>query len=235
MNPDEHSPVYAYLQNPSMVDYAGRLAAVFFMTGCNFKCGFCHNAALMGKPRPGMSWRKLCKGCQRFVGDWVDGAVITGGEPTLSPELPELIHFFKQYGWSVKLDTNGSNPGLLAECLPLVDYVAMDIKAGFSGYPALTGFDDVDLLGESIELIKQTAPDYEFRTTIIESFHDDDQMIEIAGIVAGARRYIVQPFVPSEELPVTAYREGTRTSAGRLEAVASLVSGCAEEVSVRGG
>ena len=235
MNADEPSPVYAYLQNPSMVDFAGRLAAVFFTTGCNFKCGFCHNAALMGTPRPGMSWRKLRKGCQRFASDWVDGAVITGGEPTLSPDLPDLIRFFKKYGWSVKLDTNGSSPEQLATCLPLVDYVAMDIKAGFSGYPALTGFDDVDLLRESIDLIKETAPDYEFRTTIIESFHDDDQMIEIAGMVAGARRYIVQPFVPSEELPVTAYREGTRTPTGRLEDVAALVSGCAEEVSVRGG
>lgn len=235
MNSDDLSPIYAYLQNPSMVDFAGRLAAVFFTTGCNFKCGFCHNATLMGTPRPGMTWGKLRKGCRRFANDWVDGAVITGGEPTLSPELPELIRFFKKLGWSVKLDTNGSNPELLATCLPLVDYVAMDIKAGLSGYPALTGFDDVESLQKSIDLIKESAPDYEFRTTVIESFHDDDQMIEIAGLVAGARRYVVQPFVPSEELPGAVYREAARTSAGRLDTVVELVSGYADEVTVRGG
>ncbi len=235
MNPDDASPIYAYLQNPSMVDFAGRLAAVFFTTGCNFKCGFCHNAALMGEQRPGMTWRKLRKGCQRFADDWVDGAVITGGEPTLSPALPELIRFFKRYGWAVKLDTNGSNPEELATCLPLVDYVAMDVKAGLSGYPALTGFDDVERLRTSIDLIKDSAADYEFRTTVIESFHDDDQMVEIAELVAGARRYIVQPFVPSDELPAAVYREETRTSAGRLDAVVALVSGCADEVAIRGG
>jgi len=235
MNPDDASPVYAYLQNPSMVDFAGHLAAVFFTTGCNFSCGFCHNATLMGEARPGMTWAKLRRGCQRFVADWVDGAVITGGEPTLSPDLLELIAFLKDRGWAVKLDTNGSNPDQLAKCLPLIDYVAMDIKAGLSGYPSLTGFDDVDRLSRSIELIKASATDYEFRTTIIESFHDDDQMMEIARMVSGAKRYIVQPFVPSEELPLPEYREAERTSTDRLEEVALLVSGCADDVRVRGG
>ncbi len=234
MNSDDASPVYGYLQNPSMVDFAGRLAAVFFTAGCNFKCGFCHNAELIGASRTGMSWRKLGQGCQRFVRDWVDGAVITGGEPTLSPKLLDLIHFLKKQGWAVKLDTNGSNPEQLSECLPLIDYIAMDIKAGLSGYPALAGFDEVDRLKRSIDLIKGGAVEHEFRTTILESFHDDEQMVEIAGMVAGAQRYIVQPFVPSDEVPLPAYRETKRTSAGRLEEVAAIVSGCVDEVCVRG-
>ncbi|MBT3192105.1 MAG: anaerobic ribonucleoside-triphosphate reductase activating protein [Verrucomicrobia bacterium] len=235
MNLDELSPVYAYLQNPSMVDYAGHLSAVFFTTGCNFKCGFCHNAPLMGTARPGMSWSKLQKGCQKFVADWVDGAVITGGEPTLSEALPELIRFLKRFGWSIKLDTNGSNPEMLLDCLPLVDYVAMDVKAGVSGYPALTGYDDMDCLRRSIGMIKDSGKDHEFRTTVLEPFHDDAQMREISELISGARRYIVQPFVPSENLPEARYRQMARTSAGRLEAVAALVAGCADEVSVRGG
>jgi len=218
-----------------MVDYAGHLSAVFFTTGCNFKCGFCHNATLLGPSRPGMSWSKLEAGCRRFVNDWVDGAVITGGEPTLSVELPELIRFLKRFGWAVKLDTNGSNPERLAACLPLVDYVAMDIKAGRSGYAALTGYEDIERLMISIERIKRSSADHEFRTTILESFHDDAQMLEIAEMVKGARRYIVQPFVPSESLPQAQYREATRTSARRLDAIAALMAGCADDVRVRGG
>ena len=218
-----------------MVDYAGHLAAVFFTSGCNFTCGFCHNASLMGASQPGMSWHKLEGGCRKFVADWVDGAVITGGEPTLSTELPELIRFLKTFGWAIKLDTNGSNPERLAECLPLVDYVAMDVKAGESGYLPLTGYSNLKRLKSSIAMIKTSARDYEFRTTILEGFHDDTQMIEIAKLVAGARRYIMQPFVPSENLPNAQYRDATRTSAGRLEAVAALVAGCADTVTVRGG
>ncbi len=234
MSSDKLSPVYAYLQNPSMVDFAGKLAAVFFTTGCNFACGFCHNAALMGASRTGMSWEKLREGCRGFESDWVDGAVITGGEPTLSGELLELIRFLKGFGWAVKLDTNGSRPDVLADCMPLVDYVAMDIKAGPSGYPSLTGYSDVNRLRESIDLVRDSAPDYEFRTTIIESFHTDEQMAEIAEFIDGARRYIVQPFVPSENLSDPTYRQLPRTTDGRMDEVAALVAGCAEQVTVRG-
>lgn len=231
---NETSPVFAYLQNPSMVDFAGHLAAVFFTTGCNFKCGFCHNAALMGRSRPGMTWGKLEVGCRQFVADWVDGAVITGGEPTLWPELPDVIRFLKDFGWAVKLDTNGSQPDRLAECLPLLDYVAMDIKAGPSGYAALTGFEDLATLKTSVAMLKADAADYEFRTTVIERFHDDTQMAEIAELVRGARRYIVQPFVPSDALPQSAYCGMSRTSAGRMDQVAALIGDCAEHVTVRG-
>jgi pyruvate formate lyase activating enzyme len=235
MKPDALSPIYAYLQNPSMVDYAGHLSAVLFTTGCNFKCGFCHNATFMGAPQRGITWNKLEQGCRRFLDDWVDGVVITGGEPTVSPELPDLIRFLKRFGWAIKLDTNGSNPELLAECLPLVDYVAMDVKAGESGYASLTGYEDIERLKASIEIIKSAAADYEFRTTILEWFHDDTQVLEIAKLVAGARRFIVQPFVPSENLPNTQYRDAARTTVGRLEAVAALVSDCADTVTIRGG
>ncbi len=234
MTQDDFSPVYGYLQNPSMVDFAGKLAAVFFTTGCNFRCGFCHNASLMGQSRPGMSWHKLEEGCRRFVNDWVDGAVITGGEPTLSGNLETLIGFLKQFGWAVKLDTNGSRPDVLKSCMPLVDYVAMDIKTGLSGYSDLTGFKNISRIKESVELIKKSAPDYEFRTTIIEGIHTDAEMQEAADLIRGAKRYIVQPFIPSESLPDIGFRKLKRTRAGRMEEIAELVADCADEVLVRG-
>lgn len=228
------SPVYAWLRNPSMVDYPDYLAAVFFTAGCNFACRFCHNAELMGKPREGVAWEKLDEACRRFADDWVAAAVITGGEPTLSPELPGLIHLLKSRGWRVKLDTNGSNPDLLAECLPLLDYVAMDLKSDFDGYPALTGYDDTAALQRSMTLIMEQACDYEFRTTLIEGVHDADTLPAMVPLVEGAKRYVLQPFIPSETLPCPRFRSLPRTPAGTMETAAAVFAGHVGELIVRG-
>jgi len=228
------SPVYAWLRNPSMVDYPGHLAAVFFTAGCNLACGFCHNAELMGKPREGVAWEKLDEACQRFADDWVAAAVITGGEPTLSAQLPALLRFLKQRGWRVKLDTNGSNPDLLAECLPLLDYVAMDLKTDFDGYPALTGYGDTAALQRSMALIMGQARDYEFRTTLIGGVHDADTLVAMVPLVEGAKRYVLQPFIPSETLPAARFRTLPRTPAGAMETAAAVFAGHVGELIVRG-
>jgi pyruvate formate lyase activating enzyme len=229
------SPVYAYLEKPSMVDYPRRFAAVFFMSGCGFSCGFCHNAPLMGHRQEGLSWEALESACIRFSSSWVNGAVITGGEPTRSPELPALIRFLKErFSFSVKLDTNGSHPERLAECLPHVDYVAMDIKCGFSAYPDLVGFADTGKIRQSVELIHRHAKDYEFRTTVIEPIHTDDQMREIGEIIRGSRRFAMQAFIPRDDLPEERFRTVPRTTAARLHALQDLMSGCAEEILLRG-
>ena len=228
------SPVYAYLEKPSMVDYPKHFAAVFFTSGCNFTCGFCHNATLMGKKQAGLSWEKLEAVCTKFKKDWVNGVVITGGEPTLAKNLVELIHFFKKFGFAVKLDTNGSNPDLLAECLPLIDYVAMDVKTGFSGYPDLVGLPDLGKIAASVELIKAEAKDYEFRTTVIETIHTDEQMDEIKTMIDGSKRYALQAFIPRDELPLEKFRTVPRTTSARLHEIKDRMAGCSEEILLRG-
>lgn len=229
------SPVYAFLQKPSMVDYPGRYAAVFFTSGCNFSCGFCHNAPLMATRKAGITWARLEAACVRFRKEWVNGAVVTGGEPTCGANLPELLRFLKQQcGFFVKLDTNGSNPAMLRECLPWIDYVAMDLKCGLSAYPGLVGFADTDAIRESIGLIRESAPDYEFRTTVIESVHSDDQMEEIRQLVEGSRRYSLQAFIPRDDLPGERFRRVARTTSARLCALRSRLSGSVGEIILRG-
>ncbi len=228
------SPVYAYHRNPSMVDFEGHLAAVFFTTGCNFKCGFCHNAALMGRQQRGLSWSRLAQACTNFQDEWVDAAVISGGEPTLSPDLLRLIHTFKDLGWAVKLDTNGSNPDMLRACLPHVDYVAMDVKTAPSAYHSLAGYAQTDTLRRSVELIQAEAADYEFRTTILHDHHDEGVMDEIADWLSGSRRYIIQPFVPSENLPDPDLRAGARTPHTHLNILYERVRHVATDVRIRG-
>ncbi len=217
-----------------MVDYAGHMAAVFFVSGCNLRCGFCHNAALLAEGKRGLDWDRLRRACRQFRAQWVDAAVVTGGEPTLHSGLEELLRYFRDIGWSVKLDTNGSQPHVLRECLPLVDYVAMDLKAAPSRYEELTGHGDAKAIGRSVDLIRSQARSYEFRTTVIEGFHDDRQMTELGELVSGARRYVLQPFVPRDDLLHPEFRKKRRTSPDRMQELGELMRRYAGEVHVRG-
>jgi pyruvate formate lyase activating enzyme len=226
--------VYAYLEKPSMVDYPKHFAAVFFTSGCNFSCGFCHNAALMGKKQAGRSLETLETACLKFRKDWVNGVVITGGEPTMAPDLLELISFFKSFGFAVKLDTNGSNPERLKQCLPLVDYIAMDVKTGVSGYPELVHYQNTGNILRSIELLKDGSVDYEFRTTVIDAFHTDEQMTEVAEMVRGSKRLVLQAFIPREDLPDPRFPLLPRTPSSRLQSLKGHMAGCADEILLRG-
>lgn len=216
-----------------MVDFPGHLAGVFFVSGCNFRCGFCHNAALMHR-RAGLEWNRLETACARLRSNWVSAAVITGGEPTVSPDLPKLIEFFRAQGWALKLDTNGSRPAALESCLEKIDAVAIDIKAGPSGYKELTGFGDIEALRHSLELVRGHGVECEFRTTVIESFHTDEQMHEIGELIRGARRYVMQPFVPKDHLPDPRYQKRARTSPQRLIELHKVMEPYVQEVLIRG-
>jgi pyruvate formate lyase activating enzyme len=233
MAEQDDSPVVAYLHGPSMIDFPGRLALVAFVAGCNLRCGYCHNPALLGPPRAGLAWAQLEALVARFAAQWVDAVAVTGGEPTFSPGLPDLLRFFKRAGWAVKLDTNGSLPAVLEQCLPLVDFVAMDIKVGPSAYGQFTGFTDTEAIRRSIALVRQCAL-YEFRTTILESVHDDNQMREIGELIAGADRYVLQPFVPRDDLPDHRLRDEQRPRLDRMQHIAAMMLPYVKEVILRG-
>lgn len=228
------SPVYAFLEKPSLIDYPGYLCGVFFISGCNFSCGFCHNAPLMGKKQSGVPWSRLDAICRKFKTEWVDAVCITGGEPTLSSELTQLIGFFRSRGFKIKLDTNGARPEVLKECLPLMDYIAMDIKAGLSGYPEWAGFTATEKIAESVKLIMSSGKEYEFRTTVIEAFHTDEQMREIGGLIRGAKRYCIQPFIPKDNVPDPRLRDTKRAPPARLRRIEQLMKPYVQEMVVRG-
>ncbi len=234
MTPPAESPVYGHLAGPSMVDYPGKLAAVFFLSGCNFRCRFCHNAALIDRQNAHLSWTRLEQACSSLRDNWADAAVISGGEPTLCEELPELISFFHEYGWSVKLDTNGARPRVLEEILGELDYVAMDIKTSLAHYPDITGFSDTDRIADSVKLIMDAPVDYEFRTTVEESMHSVETMADIASLIEGARRYVLQPFVPQPGLPDPSLESFPRTSPDYMEKLADAVGGHVQKVLIRG-
>ncbi len=194
--------VVAGLQKTSLVDYPGYIASTIFVGGCNFACPYCHNKTLLNDGRPHISIDEVLM----FLNDrkhFTDSVVVTGGEPTLNAVLPDVLFALKKMGLRVKLDTNGSNPEMLARILQddLADYIAMDIKDTWDNYSRITDvFTNVEALQRSIALIK-TMEHYEFRTTVIPDVHSqDDISIIIETILHGnARRYALQRYKPQAD------------------------------------
>lgn len=189
------------LQKLTLLDYPGHLAAIVFLPGCNFRCPFCQNSSLVLKPgeEPEITKDELMGFLQKRSGI-LEGVCVTGGEPTLHPDLPELLASIRSAGYLVKLDTNGTNPDMLQSLLQngLVDYAAMDIKAGPENYHRVCGLKSDDILPEkinrSINLLKSSSIDYEFRTTVVRGLHTEQDFIEIADWIAGSKAYFLQSF-----------------------------------------
>ncbi len=164
-------------QKFTLIDYPGKAAALVFLAGCNFNCNFCHNPELLEEKNDlkVYSEEEILHLLEQDAG-FIDGVVISGGEPTLNKELPEFIKKIYSLGLKIKLDTNGSNPEMLSELLKqkLVDYVAMDIKAWFDDYEKIIGKKiDLDLIKKSIDLVKK-FPNYEIRITVAPGVNKDD-------------------------------------------------------------
>ena len=186
----------------SMVDYDGYIACTVFTKGCNFLCPFCHNSSLVTGEAAEIPEEEVFDYLTKRKG-LVDAVCITGGEPTLQKGLKDFILKVRSLGYRVKMDTNGTNPAILRELLSegLLDYVAMDIKTDFAHYEDVTGTSNpalIERVKESVEILKTLAPDYEFRTTVMEEYHDEKTFSEIARIVRGAKRFFVQKFKDGE-------------------------------------
>lgn len=183
----------------TLIDFPGRVSAVVFTQGCNFRCRYCHNPELvyphlLGEPMPE---EEVLAFLQRRKGT-LEGVVVSGGEPTLQPDLLEFMGKLKALGYFVKLDTNGTRPDLLREMLDkkLVDYIAMDLKAPLEKYSVITGVEtNPGVLRQSMELIEHSGLPYEFRTTYdTEALNDAD--IETLRACVPADHYRVQECLP---------------------------------------
>lgn len=217
----------AGLVKSSLIDYPGKVAAVVFTQGCNFRCGFCHNAGLIRPEAPNPKSQIPELDVLEFLGSRVgklDGVVITGGEPTIQPDLVEFIKKIKKLGFFVKLDTNGSSPSVISNLYTnnLVNYVAMDIKNSPKRYQETCGADYSEKINESVELITASGVDYEFRTTVLPAFHNKESMEELAKSIKGAKRYVVQNFRNGEVLNASlkGARSFTRVELNELKNIA---------------
>jgi len=185
----------------SLLDYEDLVSVVLFTPKCNFRCPFCHNGLTVLDSEEHIEFDEILNYLQSRKG-LIDAVVISGGEPTLMPELKERVIKIKQLGYKVKLDTNGSNPDVLKDLVNshLIDYVAMDIKNSLSKYPETCGVNNIneDNIKESIQFLINGNIDYEFRTTLVKEFHNDQSIKEIGLLIKDAKKLYLQKFVDRE-------------------------------------
>ena len=218
--------IFGGFQKTDLINFPGKIASTVFTRGCNFRCPYCHNPEF------------VIQGCdQTYFGEtyaeeeilgylkkrsaFIDGLVVSGGEPTLHNDLPDFIRKVRELGLMVKLDTNGSRPGVLAALLEegLLDYVAMDIKAPLKKYQLL-GFDSTEFIEESIKLLNNSEIDHEFRTTCARAIIADDDFIKMAAILDPDAKWYLQPFNPAKTLD-PAFTSETTWSADELKSIAA--------------
>lgn len=203
------------LNKTTLLDYPGKVAATIFLGGCNFRCPFCQNSSLVLNPsaQPEIPVKEVLSFLKKRKGI-LDGVCITGGEPTLSPDLPELLQEIRTLGYPIKLDTNGTHPALLKTFTEqnLIQMTAVDIKACPDNYPALCGLvhPELDAVKETVEFLKNGTLDYEFRTTVIRELHSEKDFIEIGQWLTGAKAYYLQAYRDSEEVLQPGFSSYTR-------------------------
>ena len=222
------------LQKLTLLDYPGRIACTVFLGGCNFRCPFCHNGGLaLGDDADGiMSTSELLAFLDSRRGR-LQAVCISGGEPTLHRDLPELISEIKSRGFEVKLDTNGTNPEMLSSLIVdgLIDYVAMDIKNSPEKYALTTGVNsDFNAVRESAALLMQGRVDFEFRTTLAKELHSAEDMEIIGKWLSGSEKYFLQTYRDEGDLLVGGF---TAFSPEETEELLAVLKGYIPSAEIR--
>lgn len=187
------------LQKLTLIDYPGKIAATVFTVGCSFRCPFCHNPELV-LPSFGqtgsVSEKEFFDFLKKRKGK-LDGICITGGEPTIQKDLLEFVRKVKKMGYLVKLDSNGTRPDVLRRGLKekLFDFIAMDIKNSLENYEKASGCTtDIERIKLSVDLIRNSGVDYEFRTTVVPGIHHYGDFEKIAKWLNGTKKYVLQKY-----------------------------------------
>lgn len=192
------------LQKTTLLDYPGHVAATIFLGTCNFRCPFCHNKELLGADAAEQYTKDEVLQFLKKRAGILEGVCITGGEPTLSPDLEEFICEIRSFGLLVKLDTNGYRPDVLKDLCQkdLIDYVAMDIKTCREHYPQVAGAPGLDIhrIEESVHFLMHGDIPYEFRTTVVRELHNADDFRKIGEWIKGCSAYYLQNYVESDQV-----------------------------------
>ena len=194
------------LQKLTLLDFPEKMACTVFTFGCNLRCPFCHNASLVLSDRADdthIPEEEFFSFLQKRRGI-LEGICITGGEPTLQPDLPVFIRKTRELGFAVKLDTNGARPAVLKALVSegLLDYVAMDVKNSLTLYPKTVGIPTFDTtpIEESMDFLLEGHVPFEFRTTLVKGLHTSESVAEIGKRLAGTERFFLQTFEDSGDL-----------------------------------
>ena len=220
----------------SLIDYPGQITAVLFLPKCNFRCPFCHNPelSLFSEKGEDISEELILSFLDDRKGK-LDAITITGGEPTLSEGLLEFLKKVKDKGFLVKLDSNGTRPEVLEELIPYVDFIAMDIKSSLESYERNCGVKvDLEKIKRSVELIKNSGKDYEFRTTLVRSLTTEEDIKKICSWLKGSKRYVLQQFDKRNLIINEDLKSEVIYTKEEMENFKIICSEAFEEVDIRG-
>jgi len=189
------------MEKVSFVDYENKICATLFTGGCNFSCPFCHNSGVVNKDYEHYSEEEVLDYLKSRT-KLLDAVTISGGEPTLQPDLKEFIKKVRSLGFAIKLDTNGTRPEVLKDLLDsnLINYVAMDIKNNFDNYSPICGVPNypADKVRESLKLLQKSNVPYELRTTLVSEYHDNENIEKLAKDLRGEKTLFLQKFVSKD-------------------------------------
>ena len=222
---------FSGIQKTSLIDFPDRIATVLFTPGCNLRCPFCHNWRIVLDPKPPFLNEETVIRILEKRKKYVNAVVITGGEPAMHKDIPEFLKKVKEKGFAVKLDTNGFFPQVLKECLPFVDYVALDVKTSLEKYGRLGAKDTVDFL-RTVEILKNGKVDYEFRATVVPGFVNEEDIQKMGDIVKGGKRFAFQQFVAGDTLD-KAFNNVQPYDAEVISSFAEIMKPCVDEVVLR--
>lgn len=228
----------------TLIDFPGEIAAIIFTQGCNFRCQFCYNPLLVWPLEDSkLKYRKdhsLIEEGDLFAflesrKGKLDGVVITGGEPTLHPDLPEFIAKIKKLGYKVKLDTNGTNPEMLLAVLKHLDYIAMDLKAPYNKYEQVTGTKaNLANIKKSVKIIMESGLPYEFRTTVVPGLIKKDDIREMGEILRGADKWYLQFFKSDIDLVSRELEGKDKLAATEMQELAEMAGQYVKHCEIRG-
>lgn len=212
------------LMKLTLLDFPGKVACTVFLGGCNLRCPFCHNAELAFEScGDEISEEEFFKFLEKRKGV-LDGVCVSGGEPLLCDEIIPFLKKIKDKGFAVKLDTNGCFPEKLEVVIAAkaCDYVAMDIKNSLQEYGKTVGIQSFDTSGveKSIEILKTSGIDHEFRTTVVKGLHTEKSIEDLSGLIKNERKYFLQAFVMSDRVPDNNLEEYTKDELENLLKIA---------------
>ena len=224
------------LQKLTLLDYPGHTACTVFTAGCNFRCGFCHNALLVTETDDGVIPEDVFFAFLKTRVGMLDGVAITGGEPLLQKDLIPFMQRIKEMGFKTKLDHNGTMPDKLKEIIDngLVDYIAVDIKNSPEKYAVTAGLPAFDItpVKKTIALLVGGKIDYEFRTTVTAELFEEEDFEKIGKMIEGAEKYFLQSFSDSGNLIEKGFFSACEKSV--LQKYASIAEKYVKSVSLRG-
>lgn len=218
----------------SLLDYEDKVSCVLFCKPCNFRCPFCHNGTTVLEAESIIPFDDILDYLQSRKG-LIDAVVVSGGEPTLMPDLKEKVSKLKSLGFLIKLDTNGTNPDVVKDLLnsKLIDYVAMDIKNSLKCYPITVGVKAIneERINETISFLMSSGVNYEFRTTLVDEFHTEESIKEMGKLIKGAKKLYLQKFVERESCIQKGLHEVEKEKA---EMFRDILSKYVDKVELRG-